>query len=158
MEQHEVGDSYLRSSLSYLLAGKGRASKTRVEVGVHHDRFHNWFTPDSAKAWSSVGYCRSTNQVSTLSTSETWDGPWKASWVVPGKIVRLHSIPVSITSDRDSRFILRFWRSLQSTLGTKLIFSTTFHRQIESAGYDPSMRPRLFRCLGSLFTFSGVHL
>ena len=36
------------------------------------------------------------------------------------EIIRLHGTPVSIVSDRDSRFTLRFWPSLQEALGTKL--------------------------------------
>ena len=43
------------------------------------------------------------------------------------EIVRLHGIPVSIISDRDPRFTLRFWGKLQEALGTRLNFSTTFH-------------------------------
>ena len=45
------------------------------------------------------------------------------------EIVRLHRVPMSIISDRDSRFTLLFWRKLQEALGTKLNFSTTFHPQ-----------------------------
>ena len=45
------------------------------------------------------------------------------------EIVRLHRIPVSIVSDRDPRFTSRFWPSLQTALGTRLHFSTTFHPQ-----------------------------
>ena len=45
------------------------------------------------------------------------------------EVVRLHSVPFSIVSDRDLRFISRFWPSLQYALGTKLRFSTTFHPQ-----------------------------
>ena len=47
------------------------------------------------------------------------------------EIVRLHGIPISIISDRDSRFTSRFWGNLQEALGTRLNFSTTFHLQTD---------------------------
>ena len=47
------------------------------------------------------------------------------------EIVRLHGVPVSIVSDRDPRFTSRFWPSLQTVLGTRLHFSTTFHPQTD---------------------------
>ena len=34
------------------------------------------------------------------------------------EIVRLHGVPVSIVSDKDTRFTSKFWRSLQNALGT----------------------------------------
>ena len=43
------------------------------------------------------------------------------------EIVRLHGVPVSIVSIRDSQFVVKFWKSLHKALGTKLNFSTTFH-------------------------------
>ncbi|VVA39016.1 PREDICTED: retrotransposon, partial [Prunus dulcis] len=47
------------------------------------------------------------------------------------EIVRLHRVPVSITSDRDPRFTSRFWTKLHETFGTQLQFSTAFHPQTE---------------------------
>ena len=47
------------------------------------------------------------------------------------EIVRLHGVSLSIVSDRDSRFTLRFWKELQSALGMRLNFSTTFHPQTD---------------------------
>ena len=42
-------------------------------------------------------------------------------------IVRLHGVPLSITSDRDTRFNARYWRSFQEAMGTDLNFSIAFH-------------------------------
>ena len=47
------------------------------------------------------------------------------------EIVRLHGVLLSIVSDRDLGFTLRFWRELQSVLGTKLKFSTEFYPQTD---------------------------
>ena len=47
------------------------------------------------------------------------------------EIVRLHGIPVSIVSDRNTRFMSHFWRSLQTALGTQLSYSTAYHPQTD---------------------------
>ena len=47
------------------------------------------------------------------------------------EIVRLHGVPLSIVSDRDSRFVALFLQSLQQAMGTELRFSTAFHPQTD---------------------------
>ncbi|GJT27367.1 putative reverse transcriptase domain-containing protein [Tanacetum coccineum] len=43
------------------------------------------------------------------------------------EIVVGHGMPISIIYDRDSRFISRFWQSMQEALGTRLDMSTAYH-------------------------------
>ena len=43
------------------------------------------------------------------------------------EIVWLHRVPVSITSDRDPRFTVHFWKSFQRDMDTQLSLSTSFH-------------------------------
>ncbi|WVZ98194.1 hypothetical protein U9M48_043663 [Paspalum notatum var. saurae] len=45
------------------------------------------------------------------------------------RIVSLHSVPQTITSDRGSLFVSRFWEQLQIALGTNLIHSSAYHPQ-----------------------------
>jgi hypothetical protein len=47
------------------------------------------------------------------------------------EIVRLHGFPRSIVSDRDTKFIGHFWRTLWKKLGTNLAFSLAYHPQID---------------------------
>jgi hypothetical protein len=47
------------------------------------------------------------------------------------EIVARHGIPISIISDRDSRFTSKFWKSLQTALGTQLDMSTAYHPQTD---------------------------
>ncbi|GJZ64560.1 putative reverse transcriptase domain-containing protein [Tanacetum coccineum] len=45
------------------------------------------------------------------------------------ELVSRHGLPVSIISDRDSRFTSRFWMSFQKNLGTRLDMSIAHHPQ-----------------------------
>ncbi|KAK1427827.1 hypothetical protein QVD17_16523 [Tagetes erecta] len=47
------------------------------------------------------------------------------------EIVSRHGVPLDIISDRDGRYMSRFWQSMQSSLGTKLNISTAYHPQTD---------------------------
>jgi len=47
------------------------------------------------------------------------------------EVVSKHGIPLSIVSDRDSRFVSNFWKSLQRELGTRVHLSTAYHPQTD---------------------------
>ncbi|GJW70443.1 putative reverse transcriptase domain-containing protein [Tanacetum coccineum] len=47
------------------------------------------------------------------------------------EIVARHVVPISIISNRDSRFTSRFWQSMQEALGTRLDMSMAYHPQTD---------------------------
>eukprot|EP00055_Hartaetosiga_balthica_P017772 m.122942 g.122942 ORF g.122942 m.122942 type:complete len:966 (+) comp9398_c1_seq1:1052-3949(+) len=46
-------------------------------------------------------------------------------------IVRLHGVPKSLVSDRDPRFVSKFWKSLWNLLDARLDMSTAYHPQTD---------------------------
>jgi hypothetical protein len=47
------------------------------------------------------------------------------------EVIQLHGLPKSIVSDRDTKFIGHFWRTLWKKLGTNLMFSSSYHPQMD---------------------------
>ena len=47
------------------------------------------------------------------------------------EIVRLHGLPKTITSDRDTKFLGHFWRVLWRKLDNRLQFSSSYHPQTD---------------------------
>ena len=48
----------------------------------------------------------------------------EVAWLFFIEIMRLHGVPESIVSDRDTKFTSIFWKELHQLMGTKLLMST----------------------------------
>ncbi|CAN4125040.1 unnamed protein product [Withania somnifera] len=67
------------------------------------------------------------------------------------EVVRLHGVPISIISDRGTRFTSKFWRAIRRDLGTEVHLSTAFHPQTDGRSertiqIDPRFVFRRFCC------------
>ncbi|XP_070049955.1 uncharacterized protein [Nicotiana tomentosiformis] len=61
----------------------------------------------------------------------TTDSSEQQTQVYIREIIRLHGIPVSIISDRGTKFTSRFWRAVHHEFGTRVELSTAFHPQMD---------------------------
>nr|GEW99958.1 putative reverse transcriptase domain-containing protein [Tanacetum cinerariifolium] len=62
---------------------------------------------------------------------KTMDSMEKLTQLYLKEIVCRHEVPISIISDRDSKFTSRFWRSLEESLGTRLDISIAYHPETD---------------------------
>jgi hypothetical protein len=88
--------------------------------------------------------CRMTSMVHLIPVHTKMKAS-ELSWIYRREIVRLHGLPSSIVSDRDSKFTSKWWRELHRILGTKLLMSTSFHPQTDG------QTERANRSVGQIF-------
>jgi hypothetical protein len=76
-----------------------------------------------------VVICRLTSLVHlipTVTTAHATDIAWAYL-----KVVRLHGLPDTIVSDRDPKFISKFWWELHRLMGVRLMMPTAYHPQTD---------------------------
>src|SRR5258705_11614155 len=105
--------------------------------------------PIPSKPWDSIGMdfvgpfpkvnglnylwviiCRLTSMVHLIPTHTSITAR-DLSWKYLREMGWLHGLPSSIVSDRDSKFMLKWWREIHCLLGMKLTMSTLFHPQMD---------------------------
>nr|GEW01926.1 putative reverse transcriptase domain-containing protein [Tanacetum cinerariifolium] len=76
------------------------------------------------------------------------------------EIVARHGVPISIISDRGSRFTSRFWQSMQEAVGTRLDMSTVYHPQTDgqSERTNQTLKHMLRACVLDFEGSWDVHL
>ena len=79
-----------------------------------------------------VVLCRLSSMVHLIPVTTTLTAT-KAADHFMSEVVRLHGLPDSIVSDRDTKFTSKFWTELHRLLGTRLKMSTAFHPQTDGA-------------------------
>jgi hypothetical protein len=77
-----------------------------------------------------VVICRLSSMVHLVPVKTTTTATELSSLFVK-EIVRLHGLPGSIVSDRDSKFTSKWWREVHRILDVKLLMSTSFHPQTD---------------------------
>ncbi|KAD7478106.1 hypothetical protein E3N88_01242 [Mikania micrantha] len=73
---------------------------------------------------------RLTKSAHFLPIRETYTSE-KLSELFVKEIITRHGVPVSIVSDRDTRFVSRFWKRFHESMGTRLNISTAYHPQTD---------------------------
>jgi len=79
-----------------------------------------------------VVICRMTSMVHLVPVNMKTTAS-QLSTIYVREIVRIYGLPSSIVSDRDPKFMSKWWRELHRIMGTKLLMSTSVHPQMDGA-------------------------
>ncbi|XP_022029993.1 uncharacterized protein LOC110930644 [Helianthus annuus] len=71
------------------------------------------------------------SEVKSLLLEEAHKSRYTLAEIYMNEIIARHGVPVSIVSDRDTRFTFRFWRKFHEDVGTNLRLSTAYHPQTD---------------------------
>jgi hypothetical protein len=104
---------------------------TRLWRSIAMD-FVSLFLASSSHDYLWVVLCYLTSMVHLVPIQTTMMAS-ELAWLYIHEIVQLHSLTNSIVSDQDSKFMSKFWCETHKLLETKLLMSTSFHPQIDSA-------------------------
>ncbi|GJW19267.1 putative reverse transcriptase domain-containing protein [Tanacetum coccineum] len=149
---NDLRDMYWCPGMKKDVAEYGRKCLTCLKVKAEHQRLSGFLQQPEIPVWKWEGIAM--DFVTKLPrTSSGHDIIWvivdrltKSAHFLPmredykmerlarlylNEIVARHGVPISIISDRDSRFTSRFWQSMQEALGTRLDMSTAYHPQTD---------------------------
>lgn len=73
---------------------------------------------------------RLSKQVHFAATTKKVDAPELAT-IFRQTVYKYHGMPKAIITDRDERFLSRFWQALFAVVGTELKYSTAYHPQTD---------------------------
>lgn len=90
------------------------------------------FPPSNGNNYLWVIVCKLTNMVHLIPLTTSISAKVLAELYFQ-RIFPLHGLPNGIVSDRDSKFVSKFWSSLHKLLGTKLLMSSAYHPQTDGA-------------------------
>jgi hypothetical protein len=93
--------------------------------------FNKSFQVDYDASGSTIGAVLRQEKRSIAFFSEKLNDSTKVVVLFFKEIVRLHGLPRSITSDRDTRFLGHFWRIFWKKMGSKLLYISTYHPQTD---------------------------
>ncbi|KAI3706945.1 hypothetical protein L6452_25044 [Arctium lappa] len=114
-------------------SGSIRATHSRIElVSSLVEKIKAFELPKTLRGHDTIWVIvdRLTKSVHFLAMRETLPMDKLAKLYID-EVVSRHGIPLSIVSDRDSRFTSNFWDGFQKELGTRVELSTAYHPQTD---------------------------